>query len=137
MSDPLSITASIIAVLQLTNAVVSFLKDIKGGSEDRVRLRDEIWSTISLLEMLKYRVEEAETGDRHSRWDQKLSLVGPLNQLKHLLEKLVSKLAPANRLERTIQKIMWPFDKNELKEILLTIERQKALFSLAIQHHHV
>ena len=137
MSDPLSITASIIAVLQLTNAVVSFLKDIKGGSEDRVRLRDEIWSTISLLEMLKYRVEEAETGDMHSRWDQKLSLVGPLNQLKHLLERLVSKLAPANRLERTIQKIMWPFDKNELKEILLTIERQKALFSLAIQHHHV
>jgi hypothetical protein len=136
MSDPLSITASIIAVLQLTNAAVSFLKDIKGGSEDRVRLRDEIWSTISLLEMLKYRVEEAETGDRHSLRDQKLSLAGPLNQLKHLLEKLVSKLAPANRVERTIQKIMWPFDKNELKEILLTIERQKALFSLAIQDYH-
>jgi hypothetical protein len=88
MSDPLSITASIIAVLQLTNAVVSFLKDVKGGSEDRVRLQDEIWSTISLLEMLKYRVEEAETGDGNAHWGPKLSLVDPLNRLEHLLEKL-------------------------------------------------
>jgi hypothetical protein len=36
MADPLSITASIIAVLQLTSVVAQYLKDIKGGFGDRL-----------------------------------------------------------------------------------------------------
>lgn len=60
MSDTLSITASIIAVLQLAATATDYLKGIKNGDSDRVKLRDELRSTTCLLEMLNDRIEDAE-----------------------------------------------------------------------------
>jgi len=136
MSDPLSITASIIAVLQLTATATQYLKDVKGGLEDRVRMRDEIRSTICLLEMLKDRAEDVEEGEL-SYWMGRLDVSGPLAQLKKALEKLVFKLAPAGRLRKATRGLTWPFDKKEVDELLSMIERQKTFFVLALQNEHM
>jgi len=60
MADPLSVTASIITVLDLAAKVTSYLKDVKGGAEERLRLRDELRNTVTLLHMLKDRTEDVE-----------------------------------------------------------------------------
>jgi len=53
MSDPLSITASIIAILQLSSAVVKYLKDIGGSESSKRTLMLEISETKGILETLK------------------------------------------------------------------------------------
>jgi hypothetical protein len=141
MADPLGITASIIAVLQLTSVVAQYLKDVKGGSGDRLRLREEIRSTVALLEILKDRVEDEDEDTDMDAWRtsvQQLAISdGPLDQFKRSLERLIKKLVPGGKLEQFKKGLTWPFDKNDVEEILRGIERQKSLFSLALENDHL
>jgi len=134
MTDPLSITTGILAILQLSGIVTKYLKDIKESSADRRRLCDEIRSSVCLLEMLKDRIEDAEDGPIWFHSVASLNtLRGPLDQFKQALESLVSKLAPNTRF----RKMTWPFDKIEIDATLNAIERCKSYFSLALQNHHM
>ncbi|KAK4986180.1 hypothetical protein LTR50_005472 [Elasticomyces elasticus] len=138
MGDPLSATASIVSILQLATAVTGYLKDVKGGSGDRQRLRDEIRSTVCLLEMLKDRIEDAEAGETRFTAIESLNTpCGPLDQFKQTLDTLVSKLAPASRIKQKTQMLQWPFDKKDISSLMATIERQKSLFNLALQNDHI
>ncbi len=139
MADPLSVTAGIIAVLQLLQTTISYLKGIKDGSADRHQLRLETRNTIHLLEILKDHVEDAESGEAWCASIRSLNTRdGPLDQLKKALEHLIAKLAPAGgRLVQFKTSMKWPFSKTEVLEFLNTIERQKALFNLALQNDHM
>jgi hypothetical protein len=53
MADPLSISASITALLQLTSRVVQYINSVKDASKECFRIRDEISSASFLLYMLK------------------------------------------------------------------------------------
>ena len=138
MADPLSVTASLIAVLQLSSKIIKRLKDMKAGAQDRVKLRDEIRSTVFLLEILKDRIEDAEAGSNWTASIQALSgPSGPLQQLKLSLGDIIAKLMPESRIGKAAQSVMWPFDKSEILAILASIERQKSLLNLALQNDHL
>ena len=57
MADPLSITASIIAILQLTNEVIKYSLDFKNAPKAILSLKKNIQSLQKLLERLKNRCE--------------------------------------------------------------------------------
>lgn len=59
--DPLSVTASIIAVLQLTSTVINYLNDAKDASKDQARCATKASNVYYLLTNLKYRLEEAKS----------------------------------------------------------------------------
>lgn len=140
MGDPLSITASVIAVLQLTQQVIQYVVDAKNASDDRNRILTEITSAHSFLFLLKDKAEKSAT-----QWDNTLYETmraldgpnGPLEQFKDALERLASKLRPRQGLKKLGKALSWPFEKSEIKGILDTIERQKSLFSLALQNDHM
>lgn len=140
MSDPLSIVASVIAVLQLTASATQYLKDVKHGSADRLRLRDALRSTACLLEMLQDRIEDFD--DAFETGEALKSVVrrtlagpdGPLNLFKRLLEDIVAKLAPQDSLRRLAQPFTWPFDKKDISEKLITLEQLKSHFGLIMQN---
>lgn len=138
MAEVLGVIASISAILKLSTTVVQHLQNGIGGSLDRLRIRDEIRSTACLLEMLKDHAEDEQT---RSIWLVSIRSLktsnGPLEQFKRALELLVAKLAPSNRLIQLAQSLKWPFDRVEVAEILKTLERQKLLFSLAMQNDHL
>jgi hypothetical protein len=139
MADPLNISASIIAILQLTSTVIQCINDVKDASEERLRIRDEISSTSFLLYMLKDRIQQAHLGELWLSTVQSLDVPkGPLEQFKRALEQLASRLAPPSKgLKRIRNALMWPFQREEIKEILSTIERQKSLFDLTLQNDHM
>jgi hypothetical protein len=138
MADPLSISAGIIAVLQLTSTVVQYLNGVKDASEERLRIRDEITSASFLLYMLRDRAEQASLGEAWLSTVISLSVPkGPLEQFKRALERLATRLAPTKKLEKIERALRWPFQREEIKDILSTIERQKSLFDLALQNDHV
>lgn len=138
MTDPLSISASIIAVLQLSGTVIEYLNDVKGASEDRYRLLNEVTSISGLLYFLKDRATQSQYGDSWSTTLASLNTPkGPLEQFKSALERLTLKLAPVEGWRKGGKALAWPFRKEEIKEILSAIERHKSLFSLALQNDHM
>jgi hypothetical protein len=56
--DPLSVTASIIALLQLSAQVLEYLNHVKNASKDRAQCEIEISNLYSLLVNLRFRLEE-------------------------------------------------------------------------------
>ncbi|KAI9927144.1 hypothetical protein MW887_003527 [Aspergillus wentii] len=140
MSDPLSVTASIIAVLQLANTATQYIKDIKHGSSDRMRLRDELRGTVCLLEMLQDRIEDSDSTHDTGEGLKATSITalagsdGPVNTFKRVLEEIVAKLAPQDRLRQLSRHFSWPFDKKEIVDMLGSLERLKSHFNLVMQN---
>ena len=136
--DPLSVSAGIVALVQLTSTVVHYLSEVKDGPKELQKLRLEIPSLLNILFRLQDQANQAEQDDSFL---PNLGLLngtdGPFEQLRTVLEKLAAKVAPTEGLGKLRKTLKWPFDKKEIHEILNTIERQKTLFNLALQNDHV
>lgn len=138
MGDPLSITASIIAVLQLTGVVVKYLNDINDGSKDRHSILVEISSINGLLFSLKDLACRAESGETWLATVRLLNVSGgPLERFESSLKQLKEKLAPGAGLSGVARALSWPFQRGEIKGILATVGRLKQLFILALQNDHM
>jgi hypothetical protein len=133
--DPLSLTASITALISTTAQVVSYLNDVKDAPKERAKLASEVACLYPLLIQLKYRVDDAAAGDKWSESTLKLlgGSNGPLDQFGKALAELARKLAPATGLKGIGRKLIWALDKTECMDILAKIERLKTLTGLALQ----
>jgi hypothetical protein len=138
MADPLSISASITALLQLASTVVQYINNVKDASKNRLRIRDEISSTSFLLYILKDCVQQAHSGEPWLSTVQSLDMPkGPLEQFKGALEQLALRLEPSRGVKMVGKALIWPFKTEEISEILSIIERQKSLFNLALEKDHM
>ncbi|KAF2008719.1 hypothetical protein BU24DRAFT_359840 [Aaosphaeria arxii CBS 175.79] len=135
--DPLSVTASIIAILQLSTKVLVYLNDVKDASKDRTQCAVEISNLYNLLFNLRARLE---TGDPDKSWFTALRALtvehGPLDQFKEALETLQNKMTDSGRLGRAGEALMWKFKKEEIASILNRMERLKSLVGTALQMDH-
>jgi hypothetical protein len=136
--DPLSVTASIIAVLQLSNKVLRYLYDVKDASRDRTQCTVEILNLCSLLYKLRDHAEEA---DATQPWYTAVYGIaaqnGPLDQFKQALETLQAKMTDGGRLKKVGEALLWNFKKEETAGILARIERLKTLVEVALQMDHL
>ncbi|EDU40458.1 ankyrin repeat domain containing protein [Pyrenophora tritici-repentis Pt-1C-BFP] len=132
--DPLSVTASIIAVLQLSGKVLGYLNDVNDASKDRARCAVEASNAHSLLTNLRFRLEE---GSVDAPWHTAIRALGvengPLDQYKQALEVLQTKMTDGGRLQQAGKALMWKFKKEEIASILAGIERLKTLVGIALQ----
>jgi hypothetical protein len=134
MADPLSISASILGILQLSAVVVQHINSMKDASEERKKLLNEIGTTSDFLAIINNPVRLAQHGDS---WESLRKPGGPLEQLEAVLKKLDAKLAPATGLSKIKKAVTWPFKKGEIEGLLGSIERQKTLLGLALQNDHM
>ena len=136
--DPISVSASIIAVLGLTGTVIQCLNAVKDAPEDRKRILSELCGINSMLYTLQGKATEAQHDRSWSRTLHSLCMPnGPIMQFKIILERLAKRLEPSKGLKKVGAVITWPFQKGEVKELLNTLERQKTLFILAEQNDHL
>ena len=138
MADALGTAASIIAVIQLAQVVLGYINDVKGASEDRNMLLVEISTVNGLLYSLS---DLASRSSERDSWISKLRALqapnGPLSQFESALATLAEMLKPVHGIRKVGKALTWPFQHGEIKDILSTIERQKSLFSLALQQDHM
>ncbi len=88
--DPLSISASIVALVQLTGTVIEYLHGVKGASEDRQNILSVSSSVNGMLFILQDYADQQ--GDSWSLTLKSLNCSGgPLVQLRTSLEILGSK----------------------------------------------
>jgi hypothetical protein len=135
--DPLSITASIVAVLQLTHAVIGYLIDVKDAPRDRAQCALEASNLYNLLVTLRLRLEESSD----ELWYAEVRALdvenGPLDQYKRALEQLQKKITSGSGIKKIGNTLWWKFSKEEVTSILSRMERLKKLVQIALEMDHL
>lgn len=152
--DPLSITASIITVLQTTSQVLSICYDYaaaaKGSSWGLSRVIEELKSLRNVLESLQQLSDDAQGTDplARSRLPRLRALSdpdhGPLASCRKELNHLTEKLRPPSwaagdgtRRKAFVQSLSWPLKEGDTKKILQDIERFKGTLNLTMNADHI
>ena len=131
--DPLSITASIIGILQLTKTLTGYLNSVRNATTEQQKVAIEASNLYGLLTSLRFRVEVARSADP---WFQHVKLLGlengPLDQLKDALETIVKKTSSSGKTGQIKSALTWDCKKSEVDEALDRIERLKSLITYAL-----
>lgn len=136
--DPLSVTASIIAILQLTNKVIEYLGDVQDAPKDRARLAVEASNLYSLLITLRYRLEEGRSNEAWYTAVRSLGVQnGPLDQYKDTLEQLQRKVTSGSGIKKIGHALVWKFSKEEAIGLLSRMESLKSLIQIALEMDHL
>ena len=135
--DPLSFTASLIAVIEISGKVVLYLDNVKNASKERAICAMEISNLYSLLVSLKYHLEDSANREWNAAVRSLAIENGPLDQFKQGLEMLQSSLTDGGRLKRIQDAFLWKFKKEEVNDLLGRIERLKTLVEIALQKDHL
>ena len=134
MADPLSPIASIIAVLSLSQAVLSactaYVGKVKDAASDINRVINQIGFLTILLPRLKSLTERYGAGAFPETIRCLLGDHGPLAICTRSLKELESKLPkePVNLR----QKLQWPFESRKINEIMDRIMEQVPLVQAAL-----
>jgi hypothetical protein len=136
--DPLSITASIIAIVQLTSKVIVYLEDVKSASKDRDQCAIEVSNLSAFLTKLRYRLKEGASNELWNAEVQKLGEKdGILDQYKLALEQLHAAIISRRGTKKAAHLIRWSWIKKEVEVILARIERLKPLVHIALEMDHL
>ncbi|KAF4993932.1 hypothetical protein FDECE_13283 [Fusarium decemcellulare] len=134
--DPLSTAASVIAVIQLSSEIVSYISGAVGATKERMRLRNEILGCESILQLLKDKVNSSDQGETWTETLETLSASdGPLGRLWAALSALKAKLEPQKGLQKALSILKWPLNEREVKLIIDSMEHEKSLLALALANN--
>ena len=139
MADPLSATASIIAIIQISSQVLShcylFLKEANNASKDIAMIISQVGSVESTLRALDHLGAAANldaAGSQLSILDELRKKGGPFETCLSLLKDLEEKLRPASGFKKVSRAMTWPLKEKETRKTLDAIERHKSTFTLAL-----
>jgi hypothetical protein len=132
--DPLGATSSLIAILQLSFEVASYIRTASGASKDRKELLKELRSCEDVLKALLDDVGDCEEGEAWSETVKALeSPDGPLHAIRQALQTVKNKLQPSPGFTNKVKgALAWPFQEKEVQKLIDLIERQKALLLVAL-----
>ena len=136
--DPLAIIGSIIAVIQLSGAVISKCYDYRKGaqraSKEQKGITVELTGLRNILEKL-IEIAENEQGE-HGFQLISLNLLneprGPLAMCQVELTSLKEKLEFKGRQGSTLRALKWPLKESDTRKSLETISRIKETLTLAL-----
>lgn len=136
--DPLSITASVIALVQLTGTVIGYLNDFKDAPKACKEVKVEVANLYSLLIRLQCHLEQ---DDVTSPWYTAMRALnasgGPLDQYLQSLQLLELKVAADGHAHRFRRALVWTFSKEAVASILGRIERLKTLIGISLEMDHL
>jgi hypothetical protein len=104
--DPLSTTASLIAVLQLSSDVVKYIIGAAGTSKERRRLREEVLACEFVLLQLQNRSDDVDEERQTEKFVAPTGVNTPLHRLERALSEVKAKLEPKYRLNKAISALM-------------------------------
>lgn len=135
--DPVSavsLLASIEALAEGAFKLVSLINTIKQGGKERLRMFTELnslWMVLKLLES-HFDPEEHELSEQ---WLDTISVLdqegGVFDQISNAFDRLTARLQPKMGHRKVMQTLRWPFDKTEVEELTVHLERLKNTVNLA------
>jgi hypothetical protein len=131
--DPLSMTASIIAILQLTSTLTNYINNVRKATAEQAKVAVEASNLFSLLTSMRFRVEGTRSDDP---WFNQVKMLGtyngPLDQLRETLEEMVETISSSRKRDQIKSALMWKFTKSQVDEMLQRMERLKSLITCAL-----
>ena len=126
-------TASIVAVLQLTTTLTGYINDIAHATAEQAKVAVEASSLYSLLTSLRFRIEAVRSDDPWFNQVRMLGLQdGPLDQFKDVLERMVEQISSSRKRDQIKSALMWKFTKSEVENALKRMERLKSFINCAL-----
>ena len=136
--DPLSITASVIAILQISGAIITICYDyrsrIKDAQKEASRIINGLNGLRHVLDSLFVLLEdesEHKPGQR-SALDKLVGDDGPLGRCLVELKALEKKLKPKEGWRAAKASILWPLNNSDVKKVLQDIDSTKSTIQLAL-----
>lgn len=135
--DGISAAASIFAALDFTAKFIRYLKDFKHGPKECQQCQAEASNLKGLLNDLFHHMNQE---DKDEAWRETVfnlaTKYGPIDQYKSALEQLLAK-ADVNGRNVMRKRLLWTFTKDEVRDILVRIERLKGLLGIALNFDHL
>ena len=126
-------TASIIAILQLTTTLTGYINDVRHATTEQAKVAVEASHLYSLLTSLRFRVEAARSDDE---WFKQVKMLGihdgPLDQFQDVLKRMVGQISTLRKRDQIKSALTWKFTKSEVEIALKRIERLKSLINCAL-----
>lgn len=144
--DPLSIAASTIAVIQISNTVLlccyrlrSQIKDADGEISQIITEVEDLSATLNELEELLQSADGGSVLEDLSvdDYDGKLGTIScqsALTSCEAALKEISKKLAPLSK-PGLKSKLRWPFESSSIQRKLDIVQKQKATLQLALSVH--
>ena len=133
--DPLSITGTLIAVLQITTSVISILYDYRSGvasaSREVIQITEALNSLKDVLESILRLIETTKAGEL-STIELLVKDGGSLQSCQVELERLRVKLEPEKGWRKLRNSLIWPLKEGEMRRSLEGLERWKSIMQLAL-----
>lgn len=133
MAEPLSVAASIAALLDLSSTLLRYIMDMKHASDEARRLAAELSNTNEILTMLRDLTQNRSEDDLNLVEGTIQAVSGMLADLQKPLLRLKSRL-DSDKATKWRATLVWPFHEREAREILAAVERQKTSLGLALQN---
>ena len=131
--DPLSLSASVIALIQATATIVRYIYDFTDAKKEQDILSLEVTGLLTFLQQLRLRLDDAQEGDP---WFQGcISLTGPngtIMLLSRAVEELEVKLKPETGIKKLGPKLRWPINKASFDRLCTQIERLKSQINVVL-----
>ncbi|KAH7417391.1 hypothetical protein BKA64DRAFT_299615 [Cadophora sp. MPI-SDFR-AT-0126] len=136
--DGLSAAASIIAVVQITASIASFLKDYYEGVRDARSDIQRLYRTISSLQAILSGVHSVTVQSRDNLriaalWAKDGGTLEHLHsELKNLEHKLGTDLETGGKVKRLMKSLKWPLQKGDVAKIVDSVEKHKSTLTIGI-----
>lgn len=126
MADPLSTTASLIAILQATVISFNYIQGVRHATSDRIELKSELESLTGILTAVHSHASANPDSTILRTFDP------TLRECLSDITKLHAKLMPKGLLRRGMSRLRWPLKDKEISQHMDKIERLKSSISLAM-----
>lgn len=136
--DPLSITASAIAILQISGTIINICYDyrsrVKNGAKEASCIITELNSLRQVIDSLYVLLEDESerTLWQRSAVNKLAQEDGPLARCIVELKALKEKLKPKKGWSATKAAILWPLKELDVKKVLQDLDRTKSTLQLAL-----
>src|ERR1700676_383292 len=134
MADPLSITASLIAVAQISGSIISLCYDYRRGIQDAhkdiSRILREVQFLRNVIEQLLQLLNKDDDGTEVRLSSLKNMNVndGPFTKCQDELKSLEDRMrSPVNKWQRLGVKLLWPLRERDVAKTLESIHRLKGI----------
>lgn len=135
--DPLSFTASVIAVIQIAGNIVKicggYIQDAKNARDEILKLQLEVIHLAEVLQKLDLLLQ-SRNGSNLSACQ---TLDGPISKCCAILTDLQSIIDPGKRKKAMsrlgFRALTWPLKRAEVDAITSEIERFKSIIILSLQ----
>src|SRR5208282_857423 len=134
MPDPISVLGAATSVanlvqlaLQAINSLYRYYEDAKKGPARSAELREELGSLVGLLQTLEETLRSEPGNPRPAT----SALRHTLKPLEVIIRELEKRTHP-DKTEGLLQKLKWPFTKEENGRLLSQINRYSGMLTLAL-----